>query len=298
MANLRPLVVAARLDQAFLAPFAVFVGSSYAHFDAQPGPGIPAHVVVSLGALAAGIGVNFADHAWDTLGAPPPDRRNPIPESEEPLSTRDAAILAAIAFAVALLCGAILVPVAGAASLEWGLLACVLGILRGAPVVGLDTLGRGLGDVANAVALGPLAVLAGYASQAGHGSTGCLLAGIPAGAIAASALFVRHFQRREADSRHDRLTPVVVLGDDKARQLLVALPVIAGGAVAAIVASGEYGRLAYGALAPMAAIAVAAAILPKDPTEDVYTRFGAWSARASIVALLLVATALRLASPV
>ena len=82
MERLRPLLEVVRLDRALLAPCAVFVGSSFAHFDAQPGPGLPAHVVVSAAALLAAAGVELIDLAWDLWGD----------EAPATIDARDAAI--------------------------------------------------------------------------------------------------------------------------------------------------------------------------------------------------------------
>ena len=297
MANLRPFLDAARIDRALLAPCAVFVGSSYAHFDAQPGPGFPAHVVVSLAALAAGIGVGFVDHAWDRLGAPLPDARKAGPEEEVPLDSRDAAIAGAIALGAALALGLVLIPLSGPAALGWGVLAVLCGLPRGAPVAGLDTLGRGLGDVATGFALGPLAALAGYASQAGYGGFGAVLVGIPPGLIAVAALFVRHFERPEADARLARATPLATLGAEKARMLLVALPVFAGAGIAAIVETGEYKTAAMAAAAPLAVQAFLAWRVPAGAAPETWRRYDRIAVALAILSLLALAAAIRLATP-
>jgi hypothetical protein len=56
--------------------------------------------------------------------------------------------------------------------------------------VGGATLGRGLDLGATVAALGPAAVLCGYAATAGEGSGGAFYAGIPVGLAAAAALSV------------------------------------------------------------------------------------------------------------
>jgi 1,4-dihydroxy-2-naphthoate octaprenyltransferase len=277
MDRLRPLTDAARLDRAMLAPCAVFVGSSYARYDAQPGPGLPAHVVVSVAALLAAAGVNFVDEAWDLWGAPPSDG----------LDAREAALCGAACLILALLVGAVLVPLSGAAAVGYGLVAVLLGVIRGIPVAGLDTLGRGLGDVANAVALGPLAVSAGFASQCGHGGSGALLVGVPAGIVAAGALYTRHFTRPDADLRHERLTPVVVLGEDRARMGFLLFPLGAALAVAAIVALEEGPAGLYAALAPLAVLAGVALRSPRPPERSICI--------VAATALLVLAAAFRLA---
>ena len=105
-----PLLEALRLDRAMLAPCAVFVGSSYARFDAQPGPGIPAHLVVSLAAVLAAAGVNLVDEAWDLWGAPASDG----------LDAKEAAVMGAVCLMLALLVAAALVPLSGGAAADRG----------------------------------------------------------------------------------------------------------------------------------------------------------------------------------
>ncbi len=292
----RSWLAAARPVQALLAPLGVAVGSSYAHFDAQGGPGLPAHLVVLPAAFAAGIGVNLVDHAWDRLGAPEPDPRLPVPESSRPIDARAAAFAGAGAIVFAALCGLGLVPLSGSAALGYGAVAVVLGLARGAPVAGFDTLGFGLGEIANLVALGPLAVSAGFASQAGTGSWGAVFAGLPVGLIAAAALFSRHFTRTESDAGLSRQTPVIALGEAQARQALVALPLLAAAAVTIAVRAGEYGPWAYGAAIPLAAATVAAFRLPAAPDAADYARWGRLASGCAVAALVCIVVALRIAS--
>src|SRR5260221_7405275 len=101
MISSRPWLVATRPAQALLAPLGVAVGSSYAHFDAQPGPGIPAHLLVTAAAFAAGVGVNLIEHGWDRIGEPPPDRDAPPTDSAPGVDARDAFIAGVAAGALA-----------------------------------------------------------------------------------------------------------------------------------------------------------------------------------------------------
>ena len=140
----------------------------------------------------------------------------------------------------------------GAAALGYGIIAVALGVMRRAPVIGLDALGWGLGELSTLLALGPVAALAGFASQAGTGSSGAFLAGLPAGVIAAAVLFARHFTEHDADSRLARVTPVVALGEDQARLVLVACPLVAAAAVVVAARTGEYGPWAQAAVAAFA----------------------------------------------
>jgi hypothetical protein len=282
METSRAWVEAARFEQALLAPLCVAVGSAYAHFDAQPGPGLPAHVVVTLGALAAAVGINLLDHAAEQMQAPPPDPKNPIPELLRPLDARDAAIGGGAAIALAAVCGLGLVPLSGAAAAGYGTLAVILGVARGIPAVGLDALGFSLSEIATVLALGPLAASAGFASQAGTGSWGAVLAGIPAGLVAATPTLARRFTRGAAGT--------------ELHQALVALPLLATAAVMLAVRAGEYGPLAFAAAIPLLVAAAAGWRTPKPPGDADQKRWSKWATGCAITALVVIVIALRLAS--
>src|SRR5512145_3316908 len=113
MERLRPLLEIVRLDRALLAPCAVFVGSSFARFDAQSGPGLSAHLVVSVAALLAAAGVELIDLAWDLWGD----------EAPGTIDSRDAAIVGSLALVAAILVGALLVPLSGSAAVGYGVVA-------------------------------------------------------------------------------------------------------------------------------------------------------------------------------
>src|SRR5262245_346094 len=283
MIDLRPWIEAGRPERAMLAPLAVAVGSSYAHFDEQPGPGLPAHLIVTLAAFAAGVGVNLFDHGWDRVDAPE--------------DARDSLIAGAAALAIAGLLGLALVPLSGSAAVGYGLIAVFIGALRRAPVVGFDGLGWGVGDLSTLITLRPVAPLVGFASQAGTGSTGAVLAGLPVGVVAASALFARHFEEKETDARFTRVTPVTALGEDRARSLLIVFPIAAAVAVVLGAYAGEYGSWSGLAAIPLVAAAVLAARVPSRATALDYEKWEKAALVCAATALVLLVVALRLASP-
>jgi 1,4-dihydroxy-2-naphthoate octaprenyltransferase len=237
MDALRSWLAACRPGQALLAPCCVAVGASYARFDAQSSRGLGAGVLVTAGAFAAAIGVHLIDLAWDRLGAP-------ATEAGRPTGAGEAAAGGGAALAIAALCGFGLVGPSGSGPLGYGALAVGLGVLRGAPLIGWDAVGGGLGELAAFLAFGPLAASAGYASQAGTGSWGAVLAGAPAGLVALAALF--------AGRGHD-----ATLEPADARKIAVSLPLIAAAAVALAVRYGEYGPWANAAAVPLAVAAAA-----------------------------------------
>jgi 1,4-dihydroxy-2-naphthoate octaprenyltransferase len=283
MKSLRSWSAASRPDQALLAPLCVAVGSSYAHFDAHRGPGPSAPIVVTLAALAAALGVNLINHAWDRLGAPPPDPMTPGPESLRPVGVRASAGAGAAALVLAALCGIGLASLSGSAALGYGMAAVLLGVARGAPVVGLDAMGWGLGELANVIALGPLAAMAGFAAQTGSGSSGAFLAGLPAGLVAAAALFGRRVTNRNLDASSER-------------GIAVALPLLAAAAAGIAVRAGEYDPWAHAAAVPMIVAAGVAFRLPPRPTRADLARWGRLALVCAVAALAAIIAALRVVS--
>jgi 1,4-dihydroxy-2-naphthoate octaprenyltransferase len=284
MDSLRPWVDAARPGQAVLAPLCVAVGSSYAHFDAHRGPGLAAQVLVTLAALAAGLGVNLIDHAWDRLGAPPPDPKTPNPDALPPVSARESAVGGVAAIVLAALFGVGLASLSGSATLGYGMVAVTLGAARRAPVVGLDTMGSGLGEIAQVLALGPLAAMAGFASQTGSGSSGAFLAGVPAGLVAAAALFDRRGSRRDLDAKVER-------------GVAVALPLLATAAIAIAARAGEYGPWAQAAAVPMIVAAAAAWRFPTRPSDADVARGRGLALVCAVAALASIVAGLGLGAP-
>jgi 1,4-dihydroxy-2-naphthoate octaprenyltransferase len=287
MERLRPWWIAARPEQALLVPLCVEIGAACAHFDAQPAAGFSAHLLIDAAALAAGLGVNLIEHVWDLPAAPPADPTTPVPEDDLPLPARDAAMAAAgCLLGAALLAGA-LAPLSGASALGFGALAVLLGVWRRAPAVGADALGYGLGDLATIAALGPLAVLAGFASQAGVGTWGAVYAGLPVGLAAATALYGRHFTRQAVDADLQRMTPVVAYGEDRARLGWLVLPLLAVATIVVLRSRGEYPGSAWIAAVPLAALIAGAAWRLRRTADDHDDR--AWEALAlkGVVATLL-----------
>ena len=272
MERLRPWLDAVKPAQALMPVLAVEVGAACARFDARPRAGFATHLIIDAAALAAGCAVHLIDHVWDAPGLPPPDPKRPVPESERPVDAREAMGAAGVALLAAAVLGLATALLSGAAAFGYGLAAVLLGAWRRAPAVGADTLGYGLGDLATVVALGPLAVLAGFASQASEGASGAFYAGVPVGLAAASASSLRHFTRRPSDAAVQRMTPVVALGEEHAAWIpsLLALGAVAGILLAR--RGGEYPPATWVATVPLAAVAVFAAWhLRSDPSGQART---------------------------
>lgn len=240
MERLRTWLDAARPEHG-IAVLSVAAGVACAHFDARPA-GVLSGLLVTAAALAAGVAVGFVDRAWDAVG-----------------DAREAAAGAIFGVAAAAALGLAAAWISGSALLVYGGAAVLLGVWRRAPAIGGDTVGYGLGDLATVAALGPLAMLAGYASQGGEGSASAFHGGLPVGLAAEAASYYRHFTRRDADVALHRMTPVATLGEEQARLGALALPLIAAAAVVVVWRAGEFGAGATFSTVPLAVLAVVAA---------------------------------------
>lgn len=186
-----------------------------------------------------------------------------------PLGAREAIGCAAAAVALAGLCAVGLASMSGAAALGFGALAMLVGAARGAS--------------ASFIAFGPLAAMAGFASQAGIGSWGAFLAGIPTGLVVAGALAEPHRSSRELES-------------GAAHRTAIALPLVAAAAVAMAVRSGEYGPWARLAVLPLIVAAIAAWRAPTQPTSEDQTRRERLVLACAVAALGAIVLALRIAA--
>jgi hypothetical protein len=126
--------------------------------------------------------------------------------------------------------------------------------------------------------------MAGYASQAGSGSSGAFLAGIPSGLVATAALF----GQRRADPALDVQTE---------RGLAVGLPILAAAALAIAARFWDYGSWACAGALPMIVAAGAAWRLPSPRTAADVARLGRLSLVCAALALSCIVVALRILSP-
>jgi MYXO-CTERM domain-containing protein len=175
------LLDAVKPGHAVLALLAVELGQAAARFDARPPAGLLSRLLVDLAAIAAGLAVSAFERGFERLTEP---------RSEGGPEPRDAFLVGGVALLVTALLGLGLGTVSGSAALGYGGIALFLGLWRRAPLFGAAALGRGLDEGAVIAALGPAAVLAGFAALAGEGSGGAFYAGVPVGLAAAAALSV------------------------------------------------------------------------------------------------------------
>ena len=111
--------------------------------------------------------------------------------------------------------------------------------------VAFGYVGHGLGELGILVAFGPLPVLGSYWVQSGSFSWSAVLASVPAGLLTVSVLYNHHFTHAAADAAMGKHSPVVVLGERRARKLS---PAILALAYATLIANVVFGIFPWPAL--------------------------------------------------
>ena len=86
-----------------------------------------------------------------------------------------------------------------------------------APPLRLAYLGRGLGELDILIAFGILPLVGSYYIQTGHVTLNALLASLPIGLYTTVVLYFHHFLHWRADAKVNKVTPVVALGEARAR---------------------------------------------------------------------------------
>lgn len=182
-----------------------------------------------IGALAAHLGANVVNDVFDFTAGTDAQAQQ-LQSQGEALVTGSQALFSGSAslaeyrrlwvllFAVALLCGLIL-------SLwrPWVLVLAGAGFLLAffyvAPPLRLAYIGRGLGELDIFLSFGLLPLVGAYYVQAGNISVSAILAALPVGLYTTLVLYFHHFLHWRADRQAAKKTPVVLLGEERARQL-------------------------------------------------------------------------------
>jgi 1,4-dihydroxy-2-naphthoate octaprenyltransferase len=141
---------------------------------------------------------------------------------------------------LALACGVALVPHSGSFAIGIGFAGLLLAIFYAVPDLGLRDLGHGISEIAAFVALGPLAVLGGYASQSGSFTLGALLASLPLGFTGAAIVYDHHLARFLRDETAPGTSLAMDLGEERARLGCAIVPSLAYAMILLNVAIGEY----------------------------------------------------------
>src|SRR5438132_13309852 len=184
-------------------------------------------ILALLGALAAHLGANVVNDVFDFAEGTDQTAQKMVPEGTTlatgsqalmrwQLSLRAYRGLAIALFALALLCGIVLAFFRPWA-IAFGVAGFLLAFFYVAPPLRLAYIGRGLGEVDILISFGVLPLVGSYYVQMGTVTLTALLASLPIGLYTMAVLYVHHFLHWRADAAVGKITPVVALGERRAR---------------------------------------------------------------------------------
>lgn len=165
------------------------------------------------------------------------------------LTERQASGVAAALWGTALLCGLGLAKASGPAVLGLAAAGFGFGTLYVAPPLAYGYIGHGLGEAGILASFGLLPTLGAYYAQTGRLAWAPLLAALPPGLFTTDVLLNHHFFHWRADKAAGKMTPVAVLGEERAARLSLGLVAAACAAVLAGIAARVYPKGALVALA-------------------------------------------------
>ncbi len=180
-----------------------------------------------IGSLAAHLGANVVNDVFDFGAGADQAAQKMMPEGTT-IATGSQGLLTGklspgayrgltvALFTVALLCGIILTFFRPWA-LAFGIAGFLLAFFYVAPPLRLAYIGRGLGEVDILISFGILPLVGSYYVQAGNVTLNALLASLPIGLYTTAVLYFHHFLHWRADATVGKITPVVALGEARAR---------------------------------------------------------------------------------
>jgi len=124
--------------------------------------------------------------------------------------------LAAALFAIAAACGIALAIARGPLVIVLGAAGFLLAFFYVAPPIRYGYIGRGLGELGIFMAFGYLPLVGSYYVQTVHITTTAVSASFVPGLLTTLVLFHHHFLHWRADASAGKMTPVAVLGPDRA----------------------------------------------------------------------------------
>jgi len=174
--------------------------------------------------------------------------------------------LAASLFGVALACGVALAIGRGYQVLLFGTAGFLLAFFYVAPPVRYGYLGRGLGEVGIYLSFGYLPLVGSFYVQALHVTSDAAWAALVPGLLTTLVLYHHHFLHWRADASAGKMTPVAVLGPDRA--LKVSIVAIAG-IYAILIGQAIAGLWPPGAIVAIVAVAPLAASIRRVRTDPI-----------------------------
>lgn len=213
-----------------------------------------------VGAAAMHLASNVVNDYFDeSSGADEAARRDPASLATGTgliasgvMSRAATARLAGGLFAIGLACGIVLAVARGWEVLLLGTVGFLLAFFYVAPPVRFGYVGRGLGEIGIFIAFGYLPVVGSYFVQAEDITSDAAWSSVVPGVLTTLVLFHHHFLHWQADARARKMTPVAVLGPEKALNLSLAAIVVAYGVL--------IGQCVAGLWPPGAAVAVVGAV--------------------------------------
>lgn len=165
------------------------------------------------------------------------------------LTERQANLLAAGLWGTALLCGLGLSKASGPTVLGLAAAGFGFGTLYVAPPLAYGYIGHGLGEAGILAAFGLLPTLGSYYVQTGKLAWAPVFAALPPGLFTTDVLLNHHFFHWRSDKAAGKMTPVAVLGEERAAKLSLGLIAAACASVLAGIAARVYPKAALVALA-------------------------------------------------
>jgi 1,4-dihydroxy-2-naphthoate octaprenyltransferase len=260
----------------------------------------PLFALTLLGALAAHLGANLINDIFDfgqgtdqaayelAAGGMTLTTGSPLLLNGE-LSPTTYRRLAFGCFAVALLCGLLL-----SLSRPWVLLFAGLGFLLAlcyvAPPLRLAYIGRGLGEIDIFLAFGLLPLVGAFYVQAGTITPTAVLVSLPVGLYTMAVLYFHHFLHWRGDLKAGKITPVVALGEHRAR--IVGMLILFAIALALIILALTQTLPWYSIVAALTVIPVQMAL--RQATGDLahYLKLMASNLNSNLLAALIITIAL------
>jgi 1,4-dihydroxy-2-naphthoate octaprenyltransferase len=217
-------------------------------------------VVTLIGAMAMHLGANVINDYFDEeSGADAAARTDPSGMatgtgliSSGVMSKASTLKLAAGCFAAALACGIALAAARGGLVLALGAVGFLLAFFYVAPPVKYGYIGRGLGEIGIFVSFGYLPLVGSYYVQVRDITPDAAWASLVPGMLTTLVLFHHHFLHWRADATAGKMTPVAVLGPDRALAISIATVLGAYGIL--------IGQTIAGLWPPGALVAVGAAV--------------------------------------
>ena len=168
------------------------------------------------------------------------------------LSKRATLRLAAALFTVAAGCGLALAIARGPQVLTLGVAGFLLAFFYVAPPIRYGYIGRGLGEIGIFLSFGFLPLVGSYYVQTLHVTSTAVWASVVPGSLTTLVLFHHHFLHWRADASAGKMTPVAVLGPERALNVSLVWIVVTFGVLIV--------QTIIGLWPPGAAVAVLAAV--------------------------------------